>query len=85
MSKTPRYSPDLIRRYREMDDANAFRRTITEVVPIDLDRDLVTLACGHQQELSRLLLRPSPSQAFDCDDCRNQWLAQAVAEEEKQK
>jgi hypothetical protein len=85
----PKYSQDIIRRYREMNEANAFNREVTERVPVDLDCDDVSFACGHKQRINRLFFKiPGTSQnqnSFHCNECEKEWLARAVEEEEKGK
>jgi hypothetical protein len=76
----PKYSADIIRRYREMDEANAFRREVKERVPVDLDYDQVTFSCGHQQEFNHGFFQLMPDGKFHCETCKKEWLAKAVEE-----
>jgi hypothetical protein len=77
----PKYSPEILRRYREM-RPNGFLRQITERVPVDLDWDEMLLSCGHRQRSWCLLIDAMLGEKFECDQCRDEWLAEAVQEEE---
>jgi hypothetical protein len=46
VAEESKYSPDVIRRYREMDRNGSFNRKITERIPVTPDRDRVVLTCG---------------------------------------
>ena len=75
------YSLDIIRRYREMDDADAFDREVVSHVPVDLNNDEITLACGHTITLMRRFMRLTKNGKFHCKACEQAWLEQAVKEE----
>jgi hypothetical protein len=76
------YSPDIIRRYREMEDTRAFLQDVSEHTPVDLDCDRVTLTCGHQQFASRHVVEAREGKVH-CQTCRQEWLAKAVEEEQR--
>jgi hypothetical protein len=80
----PEYSQDIIRRYREMDDANAFRHEAKRRVPIGLDYDRAILSCGHEQEMLRHFLKATDGK-LQCEACKQEWLAKAIEEEKRTK
>jgi len=80
--KPPDYSPDVIRRYREINHADGFKREVKERVPVDLKIDEVTFDCGHKQEIMPCLIDAMAGGKLHCFTCEKEWLAKA-AEEEK--
>ena len=94
MAEEPNYSPEVIRRYREMEGRNAFNREVKERVTINLEKDRVTFACGHHEEVPYGLLDAAANLArakgidqgplmLLCRECRNEWLAEAMREDRK--
>jgi hypothetical protein len=92
MAKEENYSPAVIRRYREMEGRNAFNREVKERVTINLEKDRVTFACGHHEEVPYGLLDAAANLArakgidesplmLLCRECRGEWLKQAAAED----
>ena len=80
----PRYSPEVIRRYREMEQAREFDRDITDRSPIDPKTDEVTLTCGHKARASlRILAAMGTKYKMPCSVCAREWLAKAVEAESK--
>jgi hypothetical protein len=85
MSSAPhKYSPEIIRQYREMVRTNAFHRKIVESVPIDLTTDRVTLDCGHQEEVNYHLHAAEVATKTDPHDGRTR-LAEIDANAQKRK
>jgi hypothetical protein len=78
----PHYSQDIIRRYREMYDAHAFLREVTEDVPVDLNYDQMTLSCGHQHRTFRLMAKAGDGKVT-CEICVKEWLDKAVDDEKR--
>jgi hypothetical protein len=73
----PKYSPEVIRRYREMRKTNAFGRKTQERAPVDLDVDELTLECGHKQQFTaRFLDLHKSSNTMHCEVCVREWLEQ---------
>jgi hypothetical protein len=70
LTEKPKYSLEVIRRYRQMEDRNAFHQEVKKRVPIDLGTDRVTLACGHKEEMTHSFLRAATSlnEAKDLDN-----------------
>jgi hypothetical protein len=77
----PKYSVEIIRRYREMDRAGEFMRGIQERIPVSLNADEVLLSCGHKREVTDRLIDAMPNGMLHCYECRDQWLAKAVEEQ----
>jgi hypothetical protein len=84
----PKYSPEVIRRYRERDGARGFHREIVEHQPITLSRDRLRLACGHEQEDNYAFCealhkfeQKTGSPSARCEQCVQAWLRQAIREE----
>jgi hypothetical protein len=83
----PKYSADLIRRYRELDRAGGFHREIVEHWPVTLTMDGLRLTCGHEQEgnygfldqLGKARGGTEPPSAR-CDQCVREWLNKAQDE-----
>jgi hypothetical protein len=92
MAEEPNYSPEVIRRYREMEGRNAFKREVKERVTVNLEKDRVTFACGHQEEVPYGMLEAAANLArakgiddgspvmLLCRECRSAWLKKAAAE-----
>ena len=78
----PRYSPEIILRYREMERAGEFKREVKERVPSDLDFDELTLSCGHKKEMNVYQISAMDG-TVTCNECRKEWLAKAVEEERR--
>jgi hypothetical protein len=84
-SPVPKYSPEIIRHYREMERDHAFLRDIKATVPVDLIYDEVTLSCGHTQQVMSNLIEAMANGRYRCDQCITEWLAKAVEEEQGSK
>jgi hypothetical protein len=82
MTQQPKYSAEIIRRYREMDDAGGFMREVVTREPVDVTWDEITFACGHKWETMPKLLELSGGKA-KCHACAEEWLAGALREEQK--
>jgi hypothetical protein len=83
----PKYSQEVIRRYRELDQAGGFRRAIVEHRPVSLTQDWLRLECGHDQEGSYTLYETlgqarskSEPPSVHCNQCIKEWLAKASEE-----
>ena len=94
MAQEPNYSLEVIRRYREMEGRNAFNREVKERVTINLEKDRVTFACGHQEQMPYSMLDVAANLArakgidesplmLVCRECRSEWLAEAMREDRK--
>ena len=80
----PKYSPEVIQRYREMQETHRFRRQVKERVLVDLNTDEATLSCGHKLETMASLINATDGQ-LHCRECEKEWLAKAVEEENRGK
>jgi hypothetical protein len=80
----PRYSPELIRRYRELQDSDGFQRKIAWRRPVTLEADLIHLECGHERKLDRnlidLLKMNGRTGLLKCEACVEEWLKKAQEE-----
>ena len=78
MSET-QYSPDIIRRYRELNDAEGFRRKIVERQPLTLSQDSVRLECGHEQKSESKMIDLAAKMwgGVQCQQCVDEWLKKA--------
>jgi len=82
-----KYSPEVIRRYRELDGRGEFKRKIQQRSPVAPNYDEVLLECGHRGEYDvRLLDRmfPAASSTLNCNQCASDWLEAAQGAEGKQ-
>ena len=52
-----------------------------ERIPLDLDFDELTLSCGHKKEMNIYQVEAMDGKV-QCLECRKEWLAKAVKEEE---
>lgn len=77
-----KYSPEVIQRYREMQEKHAFGCQVKQRVPVDLNADEATLSCGHKLETMASLIKAMDGQ-LHCRECQNEWLAKAVEEEKR--
>jgi hypothetical protein len=68
------YPPDVIRRYRELDETGGFKRAVIGCVPLNPQYDEVTLACGHKQQLNPLLIKLAGGKEQHCSECAKEWL-----------
>jgi hypothetical protein len=80
MTDKPEYSIEILRRYREADNAGSFMRDIVERVLVDPEDDELTLACGHKRRALASLVDAGGGKTFRCRQCADQWLAEAVRE-----
>jgi hypothetical protein len=48
----PKYPPEVILKYRELNDASGFDREIVKREPVNLEQDRLTLGCGHSTRKS---------------------------------
>jgi hypothetical protein len=80
MRDEPKHSPEIIRRYQEMEKADGFTRAVVTRVPVDLTWDEITFACGHKWETTSKLLELNDGKA-KCHACAEEWLAERVREE----
>lgn len=85
----PKYSPEVIRRYRELDRARGFERDIVSHDPVSPDYDRLRLACGHEREgdykfyeTFHQLREKTGSASVRCHQCIKEWLEKASREEE---
>ena len=83
---SPKYSQEIILRYRELKTSGGFDRTIEERIPIEPDWDELTLSpCGHK---TRILIMPINSvyvkgTTHQCPRCEKAWLAQALEDDKR--
>jgi hypothetical protein len=70
------YSPEVILRFRELEQAGNFSRAIVGSVPTGPEYDEATFDCGHKVEVSRILLALMVGKNQHCKHCAKEWLAQ---------
>jgi hypothetical protein len=81
----PKFSPETIRRYREMEKNKGFERAVREREPVDLTDDELLLECGHKLRMSAKHLDVKfslahASRGVHCPDCAREWLKKAKEE-----
>jgi hypothetical protein len=84
MTKRTKYSAEIIRRYRELDEAEGFTREIVTRVPINVTYDAVTFTCGHKWQALAGLLNTLCGKAR-CWICSDAWLTEAARADERNK
>jgi hypothetical protein len=67
-------NPELISRYRAQD----FNRDVVDRSPVDLDRDEVTLSCGHKKKMNVNIIEAAAGR-LTCKQCAEEWLAKERA------
>jgi hypothetical protein len=82
MTDKPKYSVQIVRRYRELDEAEGFTREIVTRVPINVTYDEVTFTCGHKWQALAGLLNTLCGKA-KCWICSDAWLTEAARAEQR--
>lgn len=71
--KEPKYSTEIILRYRQLMRDDHFDRKIVGAIPSDLMHDQLTLECGHTRR-TFARYEHKDEECVYCDECAQAWL-----------